>query len=311
MWLRYYKFKRLFLNYFPPEDIAFKKSIIAKQFVKEIGYYPDFENPKSLNEKIQWLKLYYHGGLLTQCADKYAVRAYVSRVAGKEFLIKLLGVFEKVSEIDFDKLPRKFVLKMNNTSGSDLICKDKNKLNIRKVKNKLKRWLEPKSNHYYYSFEWAYKNIQPKIVCEELLENPEGGNLKDYKFFCFNGKVKVLYVSSEVEKKFKPVEWVDRSSKINLDFFDPNWNKLPFTEKNFCKRSNEEIKKPKNFDRMLELSEKLSRPFPFVRVDFYEVAGKVFFGELTFYPANGIKPYEPREWDYKLGEMLVLPDKKI
>ena len=311
VFLRWFKYRKKFTNFLPPENVDYKKSIIAKQFANDAGYYPNFENPRSLNEKIQWLKLYYRDDLMTKCADKYAVREYIGKTAGEEFLTKLLGVYEKAEDIRFNKLPEKFVLKANNTSGADFFCRDKSKLNRKKVRARMKKWLDPKANHYYYSFEWVYKNIKPKIICEELIESLDGGNLKNYDFACFNGKAKFFYVTSEIEEECKTTGFIDRSSDVYLDLFDMDWNRLPFTKPN-CRRSEKEIKKPENFSQMVELAEKLAKPFPFVRVDLHEASGgKILFGELTFYPANGLKPYTPEEWDYKLGEMLVLPRKNI
>lgn len=285
------------MNYFQRKYIPKKhiKTHIRKQFVNNVGYEPDFDKPKTFNEKIQWLKLHYRDPLLTQCADKYAVRKYVNDTIGKEFLVDLLGVYSKVSDIDFNALPEKFVLKTNNGSGTNIICKDKNNLNIEDAKHKLNKWLRPEASHYYFSYEWCYKNIEPKIICEKFIDEASKEDLKDYKFLCFNGKVEMLFVCSE------------RTKELKVDFFDLDWNKLPFTR--HYKNSTKKLKKPVNFDRMVELAEKLSKPFPFVRVDLYEAGNKIMFGELTFYPGNGIEPFSPMEYDYKLGELLHLPNR--
>lgn len=275
------------------ENIGEIKEFICKQFNHAVGYEPNIDKPESFNEKLQWLKLYYRNPLMTVCADKYEVRNYVREKIGEKYLVKLIGVFDNVDDINFDNLPDKFILKVNHGSGQNIICKNKSDLNINEVKDKLSEWMLPKSNHYFYSYEWCYKDIKPKIVCEELIQDSSNDYLDDYKFMCFNGEVKMVFVCSE------------RQTKLKVDFFDLDWNKLPFTR--LYDNSQKEIKKPKNFDLMIKLAEKLSKPFPFVRVDFYEVEGRVYFGEMTFYPGNGMESFKPVEWDYNIGKMLNLP----
>ena len=267
-----------------------KKQYIINQFIQQMGYTPNIDNPKTFNEKMQWLKLYYQDPLMTKCADKYAVRNYVSKVIGEDYLIPLLGIYDNVGDIDFNSLPKEFVLKLNNGSGEIIICKDKSLLVIDDVKSRLDQWLKPETNHYYYSYEWCYKNIKSKIVCEKYLNSNE--ELLDYKFMCFHGEVKLLYTCS------------DRSRNLKVDFYDLEWNKLPF--KRDYPNSNKVIEKPKNFGAMIKIAETLSQAFPFVRADLYEFENKVYFGELTFHPGNGMKRFEPIEWDYKLGEYLKL-----
>jgi len=268
-----------------------KRETIMEQFLLWAGYSPNIDNPRTFNEKVQWLKLYYRDPLMTQCADKYKVRDYIKENIGEEYLIKLLGVYDDVNQIEFDKLPDKFVLKVNHGCAQNIICENKDELDIEDAKNKLREWLKPGSNHYYFSYEWSYKNIKPNIVCEAFIGTQ--ADLKDYKFMCFNGRVKLMYVSSE------------RKTGLKIDFFDLTWRKLPFI--NSFPNSQQEIRKPKNFDLMVSLAEKLARPFPLVRVDLYEVDGRVYTGEMTFYPNNGFRPFNPEEWDCKLGDMLKLP----
>lgn len=277
--------KNIFIN---------KKKIIEKQFENRVGYKPVIENPKSFNEKIQWYKLYYRDSLMTQCADKWAVRKYVTKIIGEKYLIPILGVYNSVDDINFDELPNQFVLKVNHGSSQNIICKDKSKLNIENAKSQLSIWMKPESNLYNISYEWCYKNIKPKIICESLI-NISNNDLLDYKFFCFNGKVKIILVCSE------------RSQELKTNFFDTNWNELPFTR--FHLKNKKIISKPNRLKEMISISQKLSDKFPFVRIDLYEINKKIYFGEMTFYPGNGTEPFTPVEWDYKIGNFLRLPIK--
>ena len=170
------------------DNYKFRENIIKKQFKEALGYELNLENPKTFNEKIQWLKLYYHNPLITKCADKFKVRDYIKEKIGEEYLIPLIGVWDKVEDIDFASLPEQFVLKVNWGSGMNIIVKDKSKLDIEDTKKKLKKWINPFSNHYYYSFEYSYKHIEPKIICEKYIEQVDG-DLFDYKLTCFNSKV--------------------------------------------------------------------------------------------------------------------------
>jgi hypothetical protein len=282
--------KEFVLNISP---IARKKFII-KQFIDIAGYVPNIDYPKSFNEKMQWLKLYYRDPLMTICSDKVQVREYIKNIIGEKYLIPVLGVYNNVEEIDFDKLPNKFVLKVNPGSGYNLICKDKKTLNKQEAIDRLKIWLNPKSNHFFYSYEWSYKNIKPKIICETLI-NKSKEDLFDYKLYCFNGKAKVILVCSE------------RSQGLKKNYFNTKWNELPFIKQH--PRSNKKIPKPNSFKEMIKISEKLASKFPFVRVDLYETNNIIYFGEMTFYPGNGMEYFKPIDWDYKLGDYLKLPKK--
>ena len=268
-----------------------KEYIITKQFIEQVGYKPNLKNPKSFNEKIQWLKLHYHDPLITKCADKYLVREYVKDKIGEEFLIPLLGVYDTPEEINFDNLPEQFVIKVNWGWAQNIIVKDKSQLNIEETKEKLYSWLKPESNHYFYSFEWSYKNIKPKIIIESFIQQINN-DLYDYKFLCYNGICKNLFIVS------------DRFKNKYCDFYDSKYTRLPF--KRVFKNSPNGILKPANFDTMLALSEKLAKDFPFVRIDFYNVEGKIYLGELTFSPGNGMEAFTPIEWDYKFGNLIDL-----
>ena len=276
-------------------DITRKEKLylLSKYYKERTGKSLNIKNPKTFSEKIQWLKMNYHNPLITICSDKYLVRDYIKEKIGNEYLIPQLGVWDKPEDIDFDRLPTQFVLKVNWGSGQNIIVTDKSKLDIKEAKEKLSNWLLPQQNNYYRGIEWAYKNIQPKIIAEKYLENAE--QILDYKFMCYNGICKNMFVCS------------NRRTSLNVDFFDTKYNHLPFKRK--FENALIEPKKPKYFDKMIELSETLAKPFPFVRVDWYEHNDKIYFGELTFYPGNGMEKFEPQEWDLKLGSLLNLKQK--
>jgi len=260
-------------------------STLKKNFYKHLGYSLDLEHPQTFNEKIQWLKCFYRDPIMTQCADKAAVREFVKNIIGERYLVPVYGIYDTVDEINIDELPNEFVLKPTHSSGRVIICQDKKKTNWSNESNKLRKWLG--ENYYYTNGEWVYKDIKPKIICEKLLS----GEMIDYKFMCFHGEPQLLFTCSEREKDLK------------VTFFDLQFNKLPFIRK--YKSSNNVIK-PINFEKMIEFSKLLASEFPFVRVDFYENEGKLYFGELTFFPGNGMEWFEPIEWDYKLGKLLDL-----
>lgn len=253
--------------------------------------------PITFNEKLQWLKLYDRKPEYTMMVDKYAVRQYIADTIGEEYLIPLLGVWDDPDEIDFDALPNQFVLKCNHNSGLGMcICKDKSRLNISKVKAQLRKGL--KQNYYLTGREWPYKNVKPRIIAEKYMEDESTAELQDYKIFCFNGKPLLTLVCSE---RFS-------AQGLHEDFFDSDWNHLSFKRPDHP-TSADNIKKPANFELMKILAHRLSENIPFVRTDFYEINGQVYFGELTFYPASGFSGFEPEDWDYKMGSWLDLPQK--
>ncbi len=270
-------------------------AILKKQFRDMAGYELNIDNPKTFNEKIQWLKLYYKNPLLTKCSDKVEVRQYVESKIGKKHLVPILGAYNSADEIDFDKLPNKFVLKVNWGSGQNIICTDKSKLNVNEAKEKLNKWMNIENNHYFNFLEWCYKNIKPKIIAEEFIESDE--DLKDYKFMCYNGDPKNMFI----------VQNRNDSKKMTINFFDKDFTPLPFTR--HYNSSKDNIEKPAKWDEMINLAKILSKPFPFVRVDFYINKGEINLGELTFYPGNGTERFNPIEWDLKLGNYLTLPEK--
>ena len=276
-----------------------KKEILTEAFKDRVGYDINWDNPQTFNEKIMWFKMYYHDPMMTKCADKYAVKEYVSETIGSQYTVPTIASWSNPDEIDFDKLPNQFVLKVNWSSGYNIIVSDKSKLDIKQTKDKLKRWIKPDRNAYYQYFNWGYKDRKPVIYAEEYLEQI-AGQVYDYKFFMCNGEFEFMLIAT------------DRANDDDLthDFFDKDFNYIPLTYGEL-KHANPLPQKPKHFDKMIELAKKLAKPFPFVRVDFYEIGDEVFLGEMTFYPAGGLKPFHPAEWDWKLGEKIRLPQKYI
>lgn len=253
----------------------------------------DLHNPQRYTEKLQWLKLYDRRPEYIELVDKYKVRKYVAEKIGEEYLIPLLGVWDNAKEINFDTLPDQFVLKCNHDSGGIVICKDKNSINYQEVVQFLNKRL--KRNFYWAAREWPYKNIERKIIAEQYMVDESGYELKDYKFFCFDGKCKAIFIAT------------DRGVDTRFDFFDTSFNHLPI--KNGHENATREILKPSSWDKMIELAEKLSEGIPQVRVDLYDVLGKIYFGEMTMFHFGGKKPFKPDEWDYTFGSWIKLPDK--
>lgn len=254
----------------------------------------DLKKPQTFNEKLQWLKLYDRNPEYIKMVDKYEAKKYVANIIGEEYIIPTLGVYDKFEDINFATLPNQFVIKCTHDSGGLIICKDKTKLNIKEARKKINKSL--KRNYFYTGREWPYKNVKPRIIAEQYMVDESGTELKDYKFFCFNGEPKLLFVAK------------DRPYATKFNYYDMDFKKLPF--KQHYKNFNDYIEKPKGFEKMIELSRKLSKDIPHVRVDFYDINGKVYFGELTFYHFSGFEKFEPEEWDRILGDMLKLPKEK-
>lgn len=269
------------------------KLYIQLLYFKHFRKFVNFRNPKTFNEKLQWLKLHDRNPLYTTLVDKYEVKKYIADQIGSQYVIPTLGVWDSPEEIDFDALPEQFVLKWNHDSGSVIICKNKDDLDKDVAVEKLRGW--KRHNGYLYGREWPYKNVKPRIIAEKYMSD-RNGELLDYKFFCFNGVPKVMFVASD---RMNP----DEDTKF--DFFDMNYAHLPFT--NGHPNALRIISRPDNFEKMKELAGMLSQDIPQVRVDFYEVDGMIYFGEMTFYHWSGFVPFEPDVWDYKLGEWLKLP----
>lgn len=274
--------------------VSSEKFLKAK-YRKRMGRELNLSPPITYTEKLQWLKLYDHRPEYTTMVDKYTVKQYVAERIGEEYIIPLLGVWERVEDIDFDSLPDRFVLKTTHDSGGLVICKDKSTLDINAAKKKLKYFLKRK--YYDYNREWPYKNVKPRIIAEAYMEDSSYKELRDYKFFTFGGVPKVLYIAQGRGKGEPTV----------ADFFDMDFNHLPFT----IDHDMAEVppQKPECFEEMKRLAAILSEGTPQLRVDFYEVDGKVYFGEMTFFHCSGMAPFHPEEWDRTFGDWVVLPPK--
>lgn len=276
------------LNWMPDE------TYVKLQFRLAMGYPLDLKNSKTFNEKLQWLKLHDRNPLYTTLVDKYAVRQYIADKIGEEYLIPLVGgPWKNADEIDFDTLPEQFVLKCNHDSGGVIVCRDKSKLDIESAKKKLNERLQ--TNYYYANREWPYKNVKPCILAEKYMAD-EKGELEDYKFFCFHGEPKLLYVCTERNTE----------RGLRTTYFDLNWEKLPI--KRDFPISDAEIEKPACFDEMIEVAKRLAAISPYVRIDLYDIQGKPCFGEFTLYPGSGMRFIDPPEWNEKLGSWIVLPE---
>lgn len=264
---------------------------INRLYFSKAGKYPNLEKPTLFSEKMQWLKLNYFNPKMEIAADKFKVREYLKQKGYENLLNEVIAVYERVSEIDIEKLPNKFVLKASHGSGWNLIVKDKTKINWFIWKRILKSWL--KHNIFWNGREWVYKNIKPRIVCEQYLED-ESGALMDYKIHCFNGEPKFIQANN------------GRGQKVHAqNFYNLSWDLLPFG-KDLTPLPEIEIPKPYNLKKMLSIASNLAVDFPYVRVDFYEVNKKIIFGELTFFPASGMPDFKPQEYDKVWGEMLTL-----
>jgi hypothetical protein len=254
----------------------------------------NLDEPVEFNQKIQWLKALYQPKILNQLVDKYGVRAYVIEKIGKEYVNELYGVYDSFSEINFQDLPEKFVLKAVHASSYNVIITDKSELDLKVLKRKIKKWQS--ANQYYRTGqEWAYKDVAPKLIAEKYLKNDERDSLTDYKFYCFDGKPEFLEVH------------LDRAQNHKRAFYNFNFERLPFRYVSEEKSISEKIKKPETLEKMISLSEILAENFPFVRVDFYSVSGKIIFGEMTFYPSDGRKDFHPDKYNKIIGDLMVLP----
>jgi len=266
--------------------------LVKKLYKQKTGNDLDLTNPLTYNEKLQWIKLYWYDSLAALCADKLAVREYVKEKGLGYILNDLIAVYDKVDEIDIKSLPEKFVLKANHGSGWNIICADKSKINWKKTKNLLQRWMH--ANYYYETCEWVYKDIKPKIICEKFLEDDSIGGLKDYKIFCFDGEPKLIQVD------------LDRNTIHKRNIYDLTWNYIPVSIK-YPTAPEIKVPKPANLDEMLLCAKVLSNGFPHVRVDFYSVNGKTFFGELTFIHGAGYEKITPESYNLLMGSWFKLP----
>ena len=268
---------------------------LKRQFKKKVGYPLNLDNPRTFNEKLQWLKLHDRNPLYTKMVDKYEAKKYVAEIIGDEYIIPTLGVWNHFDEIDFDQLPEQFVLKCTHDSGSIVICKNKRVLDKKLAKQKVEHAL--RYNYYYSGFEWPYKNVKPRIIAEPYLIDGKSNDLMDYKFFSFNGKTDCVMLC-----------FGRSSGKTKFVFFDKDWNVKKYnspTEKSIAYAKNI---RPDDYERMFSFSEILSKDIPFVRVDFYYVNGKIYFGEITFFPDSGFDGNILPKSDKRFGDMIQLGD---
>lgn len=268
---------------------------LKKLFKLRLGKELSLDNPQTFSEKLQWLKLYNRKPEYTQMVDKYAVKEYVANIIGQEYIIPTLGVWDRVEDIDWDSLPDQFVIKTTHGGGSlgVVICNDKTSLNIHQAQKRLKQSLR---QDIYTTFrEWPYKNVKPRIIAEKYVEVEGHSDLPDYKFFCFNGEPKYCQVIR------------DRNTKETIDFYDMEWNHMPFVGLNPIAENGEHpVARPLHLDDMINKCRMLSIDIPFSRIDFYVVNDKVFFGEITFFPASGMGEFRPKEWNDTLGSLIKL-----
>ena len=280
----------------------FSKLIPDKLYLKlkyrsKTGKKLDFKNPKTFNEKLQWLKLYDRKDIYTTMVDKSEAKKYVADIIGKEYIIPTIGVYDKFEDIDFKELPKQFVIKCTHDSGGLVICKNKDQLDIDEAREKITDCL--KKNYYWRGREWQYKNVRPRILVEKYMEDKSSKTMRDYKFFCFDGKPEIMYLS----------EGLENHKTARMSFYDMNMHLVD------CRRSDyrplEYIpERPKNFEKMKEFSAILSEDIPHLRVDWYEINGKLYFGELTFTTCSGIIPFADENWDRRLGDFIRLKEIK-
>ena len=278
-------------NFFYPDSLY-----LRLMFWSQMGYKLNLKNPRTYSEKLQWIKLYDRNPFYTRLVDKIDVKYYIKERIGEEFIIKTLAIWNDVEDIQIDNLPNKFVLKTNCGGGSNgvIVCKDKNDFDIKEAKIKLKKSLN--ANIYKTHREWPYKNVKPRIFAEEYMVDESGCELKDYKFFCFGGKVKALFVATE---RYRGDHYV------KFDYYDENFQHLDIRQSHL-NSDNPLVVPPKNFEKMKQISEKLSEGLKHVRVDLYNINGRIYFGEMTFFHYSGLMPFKPKKWDYIWGNWLDL-----
>lgn len=273
-------------------DEAYLKMI----FKDKMGYDLDLNNPKTFNEKLQWLKLHDRKPEYTTMVDKYEVKEYVAKCIGEEYIIPTIGVWDRFEDIDFEQLPEQFVLKCTHDSGGLVICRDKKKFNKDKAREKINKSL--KRNYYWSSREWPYKNVKPRILAEEYMEDEmKVKGLTDYKFFCFHGEPKMLYVSQGLENH----------ATARISFFDIEGKQMPFGRSDYYPIE-DEFNIPSNLKELEYVARMLAKSVssPFVRVDLYSIRGKIYFSEITFMPCSGMMPLEPKVWDTIIGDWIKL-----
>lgn len=261
-----------------------------------VGRWANIEAPVSFNEKLQWLKLHDRNPLYIRLVDKYAVKAWVAQRIGSQYVTKTYARWERTEDIDISSLPEHFVLKTNHDCGGIAICRDRATFNLDSAKEKLDKHL--KLNYFWGGREWPYKNVRPCVFAEEYIDPGPDGDLFDYKFMCFDGKARCVFTCTGRTE-----------GDLRVDFFDTEWNHLPFTR--HYPNADVQPERPRHLEDMLALAERLSGGIPFVRVDFYEQGDRVLFGEMTFYPGSGFEEFDPEEWDERLGSWMEHPTEEV
>jgi len=267
---------------------------IRRKFRRVFGRQPDLESPKTFNEKILWLNLRWRDPRTTELSDKYAVRDFIRETVGERYLVPLVGAYEDPDDMELGAFPDAFIIKAAHACGWNLLVRDRADLDWAIARKQLRKWVA--SSWYPLYREWQYRDIPHRLVVEELLLDAQGRVPADYKFFCFRG--------AEGLKTIIQVD-VDRFGDLSRTYFDESWNRLPMTI--FVPSASEDIEPPGRLDEMLDIARRLSEGFCFARVDLYHMPDAVYFGELTFTPTSGLGPYEPPEWDRKMGDLIELP----
>lgn len=287
-------FKSIKVPFYRFMGILFKDDALFLRFKYRLktGKRLDLKNPQRFNEKLQWLKLYNRQPEYTEMVDKAEVKKYVASIIGEEYVIPTLGVWSRFEDINFEELPNQFVLKCTHDSGGIVICKDKCKLDIEDARIKINRSL--KMNFYLEGREYPYKNVKPRIIAEKYMVDESGIELKDYKFFCFDGEAKCIQLD------------FGRYSHHKRNLYSLDWKPLCFSF-GYPSDYNTLFDKPQNLESMVRIAEKLSEKIPHVRVDLYNINGRIYFGELTFYHGSGLERFDPDEWDFKFGGWIKLP----
>lgn len=289
------KYDKFISKYYSDEEY------IIKQYKKRTNEKLNFNELHTFNEKIQWLKLYYKNDMMHKCVDKYEVREFIKEKGCENLLIKNYGVWDKFEDINFDKLPQKFILKLTNGSSFNYICLNKTKKEIRKMKRRFKMWL--KVNYYQYAKEWAYKDVKNRVICEELLEPSSGNPPEDYRFFCFKGKVHCF--SIDYDSVINGI----KNSNYKRNIYDRNGKKLEAQIK-YPNKENIDFEKNSGITQMISYAEKISSNFPHARIDFYYFDNKIYFGEITFYHASGYQKIKPHEFEVQLGDLIDIDSLK-
>lgn len=276
------------------EPFLSDKHYLQIRFWLRVGYWPNLDHPRSFNEKLNWLKLHDQHPEYTMMVDKATAKDYVASIIGKEYIIPTIGIWDSIEEIDWELLPNQFVMKNTGDSGGIVVCKDKKSLNIEAAKAKLTKGIEV--DYYKYNKEYPYKEVRNRIIVEAYMED-ESGQLQDYKIHNFNGIPKFTLVCGN---RFS-------TTGLTEDFYSLDWQLMEVRRPNHPNAKTRTIK-PVKLEEMYRLASILSKDIPFVRTDFYIVNHKIYFGELTFFPASGMGKFIPEEWDYKIGELLKLPE---